>query len=238
MRAIVLLSGGLDSTTCLGLAVSRFGPGEVEAVSFIYGQKHVKELVLGTASAEHYRVKRTLIELPREVFRGGASTLIDGGPANPTGTYASLPHGVSPTYVPFRNGNLLSVAAALAQKAQAASHPASEWGLPVEVWFGAHAEDAENWAYPDCTPEFIGAMAAAIYVGTYHTVRLVTPLEWLTKAEVVAIGLKLGVPYQYTLSCYNGTDPACGECPTCLSRLAAFKANHTLDPIQYSLVRR
>jgi len=230
VKALVLLSGGLDSTTCLGMAVGRHGPEQVGAVSFAYGQKHARELDLGEQIAAYYNIERQVIALPHEVFAGGSSTLVEGGPANPTGSYADLPPGVSPTYVPYRNGNLLSMAAAVAQKAQSRN----PFESVVELWFGAHAEDAEGWAYPDCTPEFIGSMANAIYVGTYHAVRLVTPLEWLTKAQVVRQGLALDVPYYLTMSCYNGTVPACGKCPTCISRIAAFKDNGVDDPIEYA----
>jgi 7-cyano-7-deazaguanine synthase len=131
--------------------------------------------------------------------------------------------GVSPTYVPFRNGQLLSKAAALAQ-AEGFS----------ELYFGAHAEDAQNWAYPDCTPEFIGAMANAIYIGTYHKVRLCTPLEWLTKTEVVALGDVLGVPFHLTWSCYAGGEKHCGTCPTCRARHQAFYDAVVDDPTEYA----
>lgn len=221
MEAVVLLSGGLDSTTCLTAAVERHGADNVLAVSFFYGQKHSQELEQGEKIAAYFGVERKLIELPH-IFGEAGSTLVSGGPDNPKGTYEDLPDGVSPTYVPYRNGTLLSLASVVAASVGA-----------KELWFGAHAEDAERWAYPDCTPEFIGSQANAIYVGTYHQVRLITPLEWMTKAEVVAWGLKLNAPYQLSLSCYNGTIPACGECPTCNSRREAFTLNGTTDPIEY-----
>jgi 7-cyano-7-deazaguanine synthase len=96
-----------------------------------------------------------------------------------------------------------------------------------------HAEDAANWAYPDCTPEFLGAMACAIYIGTYQKVRLVTPFVQAMKVAIVQEGLLLGVPYSLTRSCYAETVVSCGKCPTCLSRLAAFESNDEEDPIPY-----
>jgi 7-cyano-7-deazaguanine synthase len=86
----------------------------------------------------------------------------------------------------------------------------------------------------DCTPEFIGAMAGAIYVGTYHQVRLETPLEWMAKRDVVLRGAELGVPFAITHSCYEGLRPACGKCPTCVERLAAFEAAGLIDPLEYA----
>ena len=98
-----------------------------------------------------------------------------------------------------------------------------------------HAEDAHNWAYPDCTPEFIGAMANAMYVGSYHKVRLITPHEWRTKAEVVAAGMKLDVPFGMTWSCYNGREYHCGVCPTCVGRIQAFAINGKRDTAGYEI---
>jgi 7-cyano-7-deazaguanine synthase len=132
--------------------------------------------------------------------------------------------GVSPTYVPYRNGNLLSLATAVALVEGAG-----------EVWAGMHAEDAHNWAYPDCTPEFLGAMASAIYVGSYHEVRLITPHMWRTKADVVQSGFDLKVPFELTWSCYEGRNQACGVCPTCVGRIQAFARVGEVDPISYEI---
>ena len=88
--------------------------------------------------------------------------------------------------------------------------------------------------YPDCTPEFIGAMAAAVYVGTYHKVRLLTPLQWMDKKEVVLTGMHLEAPYELTWSCYNGAEVACGVCPTCRSRRESFALNGYKDPVPYA----
>lgn len=222
-KAVVLLSGGLDSTTCAALATRIHLPGEVLGVSYAYGQKHRVELDAAARIAQALGIEHRIVQVPHDPFQGGTSTLIQGGPENPTGTYEELPSGISPTYVPFRNGTFLSLGAAIAQASGA-----------EEIWFGAHAEDAARWAYPDCSPEFIGAMANAIYIGTYLQVRLVTPLEWLTKKEIVALGDSIGAPFDLTHSCYNGAIPACGKCPTCLSRLQAFRENGWSDPIPYA----
>lgn len=224
MKAVVLLSGGLDSSTCLGMAVDAYGPSQVTAISVEYGQRHQAELTHAASVAQHYRVSHQVVVVPR-IFGAGGSSLIVGGPDLPAASYSQLPEGKSPAYVPFRNGVLLSVATAVADTLEADF-----------VYFGAHREDGDRWAYPDCTPEFIGAMANAIHVGTYFKTRLLTPLEWMKKADVVAAGTKLGVPYGLTMSCYAGEEPACGTCPTCRSRYAAFVANGLLDPVPYLVV--
>ena len=147
---------------------------------------------------------------------------MQGGADNPSVAYEDLDEGVSPAYVPFRNGVFLSMATAIALEVDAGF-----------VYFGAHAEDAQRWAYPDCTPEFIGSIASAMFVGSYMKVRLISPLQWSNKAEVIRMGTQLGAPYHLTMSCYNGAEPACGTCPTCRSRRDAFRANGLEDPIAY-----
>ena len=223
MDAVVLLSGGVDSTTVLTLAVREHGREGVLALSVEYGQKHSVEIEHAANIADFLGCAHAIVALP-PIFGGVGFTVIKGGPPQPHLTYKEIAaaEGPSPTVVPYRNGNLLSVAAAVAVTNEAS------W-----VYAGMHAEDARNWAYPDCTPEFLGAMANAIRVGTYDKIRLVTPLQWMLKKEVVALGLKLDAPYHLTLSCYDGKEPACGKCPTCVERLQAFTDNGVEDPIEY-----
>ena len=223
--AVVLLSGGLDSLTCAGIAAQKHRPSRVLALSLYYGQKHEKELRAAEAISEALGLQYSSRQLPVDVFRGAGSALVD--PIEmPEATYEELQQQQGPgtAYVPFRNANLLSVATAIALTVGA-----------EEVYFGAHATDAHNWAYPDCTPEFVGAMANAIYVGTYHKVRLVTPLLHLTKAEVVRKAAELKLPLHLTWSCYNGREKQCGKCPTCLERINAFRANGLVDPVPYEI---
>ena len=143
----------------------------------------------------------------------------------PHATYEELQkaEGPSPTYVPYRNGTFLSLSAshALANECDT-------------IYAGMHSEDAHNWAYPDCTPEFIGAMQNAIYIGTYFKVRLVCPFTYMTKKEIVLLGVTLNVPFNLTMSCYEGRSPACGVCPTCVARLEAFKSLGFEDPLPYA----
>jgi len=221
-KAVVLLSGGVDSTTCMAIADEE--GFELRPISIYYGQRHEAEISAARGVALQYGQTLRTVALPPDLLASPDSALT-GDREMPAATYKELmeSEGPSPTVVPFRNATLLSIATAYAIQEGAEA-----------VFFGAHAEDAHNWAYPDCSPEFIGAMANAIYVGSYRDVRLCTPLEWLTKAQVVRRGLELGAPYHLTLSCYRGLRPACGNCPTCVERLHAFEANEVADPIEYA----
>ncbi len=220
-RALVLLSGGIDSTTCLYKAIDDFGSERnVGAVSVYYGQRHMKEIDHAKAICERMGVKHNTIKTPELP----SSMLTNPEVAIPDASYDELPEGISPTYVPFRNGLLLSYVAGIAQATQASA-----------IYFGAHTEDAHNWAYPDCTPEFIGAMANAIYIGTYRQVRLVTPLQWIGKADIIRMGTEMGVPYHLTWSCYAGDKLHCGTCPTCRARHQGFVDAEIQDPTQYAI---
>lgn len=222
MKAMVLHSGGIDSTTCLAVAARDFSAAEVLSVSVRYGQRHSKEMNYAQASANKMGIAHTVVQAPEMPH----SMLTDPSVDVPDVTYADI-KGVSPTYVPFRNGVLLSYIAALAQAQKAEA-----------IYFGAHAEDAAGDAYPDCTLHFVGSMAAAIYIGTYHQVRLHAPIIEMLKYEVVALGQKLGVPWALTWSCYKGEDLHCGACPTCHARHAAFITAGVDDPTIYAAAPR
>ena len=239
MKAIVCLSGGIDSTVALALALMQCD--EVIAVSFNYDSLHNDvENSASCAIADHYSIPWRNIYLP-SVFKGHSAIMRDTDIPMPHLSYEELSQqqGPSPTVVPFRNGVFLSVAAAIAA--------AGEADL---IYIGVHASDAHNFAYPDCTPEFIGAMMNAVYVGTYHKVRLVAPLQYMTKGEVIELGSFLDIPFDLTWSCYNpvvvkgsadssvGIGPdflACGECPTCIERIQAFKDEGFTDPAAYAI---
>lgn len=293
-KAFVLLSGGLDSTTCLYKAIYDYAPQDmahgygdpdivkdmienmipetqrnptyeggvlipwVEAVSIDYGQRHKKEMDYAKRTCDRLGISHTVLDVGK--LLGGASVMLSadslGSVEVPDISYSDI-KGVSPTYVPFRNGLMLSALTAHAQKyvnAQIAERievslqesDFQEIGQANEyftgqakdlcgIYFGAHSEDAQNWAYPDCTPEFIGAMANAIYIGSYMSIRLHTPLEWLTKGETVSMGTSLGVPYADTWSCYKGEALHCGTCPTCRARKEAFIQAGVKDPTEYAV---
>lgn len=280
-RAFVLLSGGIDSTTCLHRAIVDFAPAPsagvrygmtpcsigfwdelaklkevdwVEAISVDYGQRHRKEMEYAAATCAKFGIKHSVLNI-RGILDGKGVMLADASVAIPDISYDEI-KGVSPTYVPFRNGTLLSLITAHAQKwvnqqisalvgkpravGQAAVIDHDQQSATeamrdsAGIYFGAHAEDAANWAYPDCTPEFIGAMANAIHVGTYGAVRLYTPIQWSGKADIIRMGTELGVDWAGTWSCYAGGEHHCGTCPTCRARKAGFVAAGVTDPTVYA----
>lgn len=251
-KAFVLLSGGLDSTTALGLAIEAFN-GNVEAISIDYGQRHIKETVRAKEICEHYGIQHTILNL-RGLMNGDGVMLTDSSVDVPDISYDEIV-GVSPTYVPFRNGTMISAITAHAQKyvmqqieeekskqindgfsPESASVMATAVAKDLcAIYVGVHGEDALNWAYPDCTPEFVGAMANAIYIGTYFSVRLIAPFTHASKADIVSVGTKLNVPYELTWSCYKGEEYHCGTCPTCRSRKQAFADAGVIDPTHYDI---
>lgn len=224
MKALVLSSGGVDSTTALAMAVAKYGSGNVIALSVSYGQKHDKEIQAAQAVANYYGVEQIFLDLSR-IFRYSNSSLLKQSAEEiPEQSYADQikeTGGEKPvsTYVPFRNGLFLSSAASIALS--------RDCGV---IYYGAHADDAAGCAYPDCSPVFNNAMNEAIYEGSGHQLRIEAPFVNMNKADVVRIGLELGVPYALTWSCYEGGEKPCGKCGTCLDRAAAFAANGVEDP--------
>lgn len=223
MEALVLFSGGVDSTTCLGIAVDKYGSENVLALSVSYGQKHTKEIDSARAVAKHYGVELYELDLS-EMFRFSDCSLLKGSSEEvPHESYAEQLKETngSPvsTYVPFRNGLFISSAAAIAISR----------GCSV-IYYGAHSDDAAGNAYPDCSEAFNNAMAEAIWVGSGNQVRIEAPFVSKTKADVVKMGLELGVPYELTWSCYEGGDKPCGKCGTCIDRAKAFAENGVSDP--------
>lgn len=225
MKAVVLLSGGIDSTTCLAGAVLNYGAEEVLALTLLYGQKHSKELDSAKAVADHFGVKHVIKDLA-EVFTMTTNNPLLGQAEMPEGSYAEQireANGMALTYVPFRNGLFLSYATAIAYSV----------GASV-VYYGAHADDAAGNAYPDCSRDFFASMAQAIGTGTSERVQLEAPLIDMFKSDVIATGVDAGAPYHLTWSCYNGGDVACGKCGTCIDRRQAFEDNGFKDPIPYA----
>ena len=230
MKAFVLSSGGLDSTTCLAMAVDKYGKENVVTASLYYGQKHDKELECAKKIADYYAVKHIEMDISNVMqYASDVCTLMKGGGEIEQGSYADQmkKHGEGrvATYVPFRNGLLLSIAASLADSLFA--------GEKVKIYYGAHADDAAGNAYADCSEEFAKAMSKAIKIGTYGNISVERPLINLTKAGVVKIGLELKAPYELTWSCYEGGEKQCGLCGTCTDRKAAFEANGVVDPVPY-----
>ncbi|MGN0482549.1 MAG: 7-cyano-7-deazaguanine synthase QueC [Lachnospiraceae bacterium] len=222
-NAMVLFSGGVDSTTCLGLAIERFGREHVIPVSIFYGQKHAKEIEAAEKILLYYGIKGMELDLTN-IFEDSNCSLLSHSTGNiPKESYEEQlkERNGAPvtTYVPFRNGLFLAAAASLALS--------KKCGV---VYYGAHKDDAAGNAYPDCSEAFFQSMNMAVYEGSGHAVKLEAPFISKNKAQVVKEGLRLKVPYELTWSCYEGGERPCGKCGTCIDRQQAFEANGVVDP--------
>jgi len=224
--AIVLLSGGLDSTTCLAIAQSE--GFEVVALSFRYGQRHTNELECAAAIARSAGVEHLIVNIDLAAF--GGSALVDDSIEVPKHESVEelTADSVPVTYVPARNTIFLSFATAVAETRGA-----------HDVYIGVNAVDYSG--YPDCRPEFIEAFELMANLATREGVeggRLCfrTPLIDLTKAQIIQRGLELGVDYSVTLSCYDPTDDggSCGHCDACLLRARGFADAGISDPTRYA----
>lgn len=223
MKALVLFSGGIDSTTCLALAVEKYGKENVTALSISYGQKHTREIEAADNIVGYYGIEHIYLDLAKIFEYSDCSLLKHSDMDIPEESYAQqlkktdgMP--VS-TYVPFRNGLFLASAASIALSK----------GCSV-IYYGAHSDDAAGNAYPDCSDEFNRAMGKAVYTGSGNQLKIEAPFVNCTKADVVKKGLELGVPYELTWSCYQGGDKPCGKCGTCIDREKAFELNGVKDP--------
>jgi 7-cyano-7-deazaguanine synthase len=223
-KAVVLLSGGLDSATALAIAQSE--GYEPYAISFGYGQRHAVELEAARAVAETTGVARhVVVEIDLRVFGGSALTADMAVPKHDSAS--ELTEEIPITYVPARNTIFLSYALAYAEVLET-----------DDIFIGVNALDYSG--YPDCRPEYIRAFEAMANLATKRGIegnqlRVHTPLIDLTKGETVRRGLNLGVDYALTRSCYDPTPTgeACGRCDSCLLRLRAFAENDLTDPAPY-----
>lgn len=224
MKALVLFSGGLDSSTCLALAVKKYGAENVVALSISYGQKHNKEIQAAERIVKHYGVAWKTLDLAPIFADSDCSLLTQSDKDIPKESYAEQLAETDgkpvSTYVPFRNGLFLASAASIALS--------NDCGV---IYYGAHSDDAAGNAYPDCSSKFTNAMNEAIFTGSGEQLRIEAPFVELNKADVVRIGTELNVPYELTWSCYEGGDKPCGVCGTCRDRIAAFEANGLTDPL-------
>lgn len=223
MKAVVLLSGGLDSSTVLYQASS--DGCECYAISFDYQQRHRRELESATAIAQSARVvDHQLVKF--DLRQWGGSALTDDSIALPhVSVFTEMSHNIPVTYVPARNTIFLSFALAYAETIGA-----------ERVYIGVNALDYSG--YPDCRPDYIQAMQEVFRLGTKQgregkAIAIVTPLINLKKTEIIQMGNHLGVPWDQTWSCYAGGDIACGVCDSCRLRLFAFAALGLKDPLPY-----
>lgn len=223
MKALVLFSGGLDSTTLLAMAIEEYGRENVLALSIAYGQKHEKELTSSQAVASHYGVQQLHLDLGAIFLHSNSSLLSHSTESIPKGSYGTLKQNSDTpitTYVPFRNGLFLSSAASVALGT----------GCSV-LYYGAHHDDWAGSAYPDCSSSFVDAMDKAIQEGSGGQLRVAAPFITWSKVQIVAKGLSLAVPYALTWSCYEGGETPCGLCATCVDRQRAFTENGAVDPL-------
>ncbi len=222
MRAVILLSGGLDSATVLAIANSEHR--ECHALSIVYGQRHRIELDAAKRVAEAIGVaEHVVLPLDLRVFGASALTSDIDVPKDAVGA-----PGIPVTYVPARNTIFLALALGYAEAREA-----------EEIWIGVNALDYSG--YPDCRPEFIDAFQQVIWKGTRsgverHEPRLVAPLLHMTKADIIRKGVTLGVDYALTHSCYDPAPDgkACGHCDSCLLRSKGFQEAGVEDPTEYA----
>jgi len=220
MRAVVLLSGGLDSSTVLAIALEM--GYEVHALSFDYGQRHSRELESAKKIAKYFNVPHKIIKIDLRQIGGSALTdNIDVPERNVDEIEKEIPI----TYVPARNTILLSLALGYAEVIDADA-----------IFYGANAIDYSG--YPDCRPEYVEAFERVANLGTKRGVegkhiKIIAPIIHMTKAEIIKKGMELGVPYELTWSCYKGGKRACGKCDSCLLRLKGFMEAGYEDPLEY-----
>ena len=221
-RAVVLLSGGMDSCVCAALAARDC---EAAAVHVSYGQRtEARERRAFFAICDRLGIRERLVVRNDALSAIGGSALTDPNIAVPESH--AIGRDIPVTYVPFRNAHFLSVAVSWAEVLGAA-----------KVYIGAVEQDSSG--YPDCRPAYYQAFNQVVKLGTKDgQIEIVTPLIQLRKAEIVAFGLELGAPLDLTWSCYSREDSACGVCDSCVLRLRAFQEAGKADPIPYAMAER
>lgn len=217
-RAVVLLSGGMDSCVCAALAVRDYN---VAAVHVSYGQRtEGRERRAFEGICDRLGIRDRLVVRNDALRAIGGSALTDSNIAVPESH--AIGDGVPVTYVPFRNAHFLAVAVSWAEVLGA-----------EEVYIGAVEPDSSG--YPDCRPAYYRAFNEVVKTGTKEGgIEVVTPLIAMRKVEIVRLGLELDAPFDLTWSCYQGEDRACGVCDSCVLRLRAFREAGTHDPIAYA----
>ena len=222
--AVLLLSGGMDSSVLLHYVARRLDRTPVHALSFDYGQRHHKELdcARAQAAAAEVTAHRVLdVSFLGDLLAGGTSLVAGGAPVPDLADLDEASRCQPPTYVPNRNMMLLSMAAAYAEAE----------GIH-DVFYGAQAQD--EYGYWDCTEAFLSRINDVLALNRKVPVRVHAPFIAKAKAEIVTLGAELGVDFGQTWSCYRGEALACGTCPTCVERRNAFAAAGMDDPLGYA----
>jgi 7-cyano-7-deazaguanine synthase len=222
-KAVVLLSGGMDSCVCTAIAIHSHGASNLALLHAGYGQRtQRRERRAFESIADFYAIKDRLV-VQLDHFRAiGGSALTDQNIKVPENQHSQNSAEIPVTYVPFRNAHFLSVAVSWAEVIGAHS-----------IYIGAVAEDSSG--YPDCRPEYYRVFQELIRVGTRPetSIEIVTPVITLKKSAIIRKGLELGAPLHLTWSCYQDEDSACGVCDSCVLRLRAFAEAGLADPISY-----
>ncbi|WP_046005767.1 7-cyano-7-deazaguanine synthase QueC [Pseudoalteromonas rubra] len=214
-KVVVIYSGGMDSYTVLNKALK--SGYEVYALSFNYGQRHVKELEVARQACDELGVAHKIVDISAINQLIGGSSLTDDIDV-PEGHYEE--ESMKSTVVPNRNMILLSLAVGYAVSLKAS-----------KVFYGAHSGD--HAIYPDCRPEFVKKMDDVCRIANYEEIEIVCPYLNNTKIGILTDGLKMGLDYSKTWTCYNGREKACGKCGACQERLEAFSLNQANDPLPY-----
>lgn len=214
-EAVLVLSGGLDSTTLL-YQLNAWGY-KVHAVTFDYGQRHRREIECAIINAREARARHHIVDLSKVAGVWSESALLGSGPV-PLARYGR--ENMKKTVVPNRNMVMLSISAAYAIKHKIQN-----------LFIGIHAGDHD--IYPDCLPDFYQNLRKALMICDYDPVDLRAPFLNTPKHEIVKKGLALGVDYSNTWTCYEGEELPCGECGSCRERLQAFELNGAKDPLEY-----
>lgn len=214
-KVVVIYSGGMDSFTVLNRALK--DGKTVYALSFDYGQKHVKELECAATVCKSLNVEHKIIDISaiNELLAG--SSLTDDIDI-PEGHYEA--DNMKSTVVPNRNMILISLAVGYAVSVKAS-----------QVYYGAHSGD--HAIYPDCRPEFVMKMNDVCQIANYDAVEIFSPYLHDSKTDILTDGIKMGLDYSQTWTCYNGREKACGKCGACQERLEAFRDNKAIDPLPY-----
>ncbi|MBA6341629.1 7-cyano-7-deazaguanine synthase QueC [Colwellia sp. MB02u-10] len=214
-KVVVIFSGGMDSFTVLHRALK--DGKEVYALTFDYGQKHVKEIACASKVCQQLGVAHKVIDISSINQLLAGSSLTDDIDI-PEGHYEA--ESMKSTVVPNRNMILLSLAVGYAVSVEAA-----------QVYYGAHSGD--HAIYPDCRPEFVMKMNDVCQIANYQAVEIFSPYLTNSKSDILTDGLKMGLRYDDTWTCYNGRAQACGKCGACQERLEAFADNNVTDPLAY-----
>ena len=214
-KVVVIYSGGMDSFTVLNRAIA--DGKEVFALSFDYGQRHVKELTCASTVCNKLGINHKVVDISSINQLLAGSSLTDDIEI-PEGHYEA--ESMKSTVVPNRNMVLISLAVAYAVSVGA-----------EQVYYGAHSGD--HAIYPDCRPEFVEKMNDVCKIANYESVEIFSPYLKVSKTAILTDGINMGLDYTDTWTCYNGREKACGKCGACEERLEAFTDNNTIDPIPY-----